>query len=125
VIKEAWEEAGIPASLAGQARAAGAVHLCREQPDGLQRETIFVHDLWLPADFVPAGQDGEVVEHRLVSLPEAARLIANTSGDDVVTADAALVVLDCLMRQGLIAPDARQFLALDALRHPPLHLGGS
>jgi 8-oxo-dGTP pyrophosphatase MutT (NUDIX family) len=120
VVKEAWEEAGIPAPLAAQAPAAGAVHICREQPDGLQRETIFVHDLWLPDDFVPAGQDGEVVEHRLVSLAEAARLIANATGDDVVTADAALVILDCLIRQGMIAPDAPEFLALDALRHPSL-----
>ena len=118
VVKEAWEEAGIPAPLAGQARAAGTVHICREQPDGLQRETIFVHDLWLPADFEPAGQDGEVVDHRLVSLPAAARLVANATGEDVVTADAALVILDCLIRQGMIAPDAPEFLALDTLRHP-------
>jgi 8-oxo-dGTP pyrophosphatase MutT (NUDIX family) len=125
VIKEAWEEAGIPAPLARRARVAGAVHICREQPDGLQRETLFVHDLWLPADFEPTGQDGEVVGHRLVSLPEAARLIANAAGDDVVTADASLVVLDCLLRQGMIAPDAPHFLALEALRHPPLRLAGS
>jgi hypothetical protein len=49
----------------------GAVEICRMQPDGLQRETIFVHDLWLPAESTPAGQDGEVVAHRLVTLPEA------------------------------------------------------
>ena len=73
VVKEAWEEAGIAAALAARAQPAGTVHICREQPDGLQRETIFVHDLWLPADFVPAGQDGEVVGHRLVSLREWAR----------------------------------------------------
>jgi 8-oxo-dGTP pyrophosphatase MutT (NUDIX family) len=125
LVKEAREEAGIPAVRAAQARAAGTVHICREQPDGLQRETIFVHDLWLPADFKPAGQDGEVVDHRLVSLPEAARLIACITGDDVVTADAALVILDCLIRQGMIAPDAPEFLALDALRHPPLDIGGT
>ena len=123
VIKEAWEEAGIPAPLAAQSRAAGAVHICREQPDGLQRETIFVHDFWLPADFVPGGQDGEVVGHRLVPLAEAARLVANATGDDVVTADAGLVMLDCLIRQGMIAPDAPEFLALDALRHPAVDLG--
>ena len=118
LVKEAWEEAGIPASLAAQSRAAGAVHICRTQPDGLQRESIFVHDLPLPADFVPAGQDGEVVEHRLVSLAEAARLVANVAGDDVVTADAGLVIMDCLIRQGMVAPDAPEFLALEALRHP-------
>ena len=119
VVKEAWEEAGIAESLARQACLAGSVDICREQTDGLQRETIFVHDLWLPAASVPAGQDGEVVGHRLVSLPEAARLIANASGPDVVTADASLVVVDCLLRQGAIDPDAPGYAALAALGRVP------
>jgi 8-oxo-dGTP pyrophosphatase MutT (NUDIX family) len=119
VIKEAREEAGIPAGLAAQARSCAALHLCRAQPDGLQRETIFVHDLWLPADYVPAGEDGEAVAHRRVDLAAAARLISHRSGPDLVTADASLVVLDALMRHGAIRADAEEFLALDALRHPP------
>ncbi|MCC7326347.1 MAG: DUF4743 domain-containing protein [Burkholderiales bacterium] len=98
VVKEAWEEAGITAQLAGTARAAGALLIRRDQPDGLHWETIFVHDLWLPDAFVPANQDGEAVEHRRVTLSDAARLIANDRGPDVVTADASLVVLDCLLR---------------------------
>ena len=117
VTKEAWEEAGVPAPLARRAAATGVVTICREQADGLQRETIFVHDLRLPADFVPAGQDGEVVAHRLVSLPEAAELIAHAAGPDVVTADASLVVLDCLLRHGAVDADAPDYLALAALRH--------
>lgn len=116
VVKEAWEEAGIDANVARKAAATGTVTLCREQPDGLQRETIFVHDLWLPETFVPVGQDGEVVAHRLVSLPEAAQLIANVSGPDVVTADASLVVLDCLLRTGAIADACRERATLEALR---------
>jgi 8-oxo-dGTP pyrophosphatase MutT (NUDIX family) len=120
VIKEAWEEAGIAGPLAHRASCAGAVHVCRTQPDGLQRETIFVHDLILPREFVPAGHDDEVVEHRLISLRDAARLIGNTEGTDVVTADASLVIVDCLMRHGLISCDAPDFLALEALRHPPM-----
>ncbi len=118
VVREAWEEAGIGAPLAGLAQPAGAVHIYREQPDGLQRETIFVHDLWLPGAFTPASEDGEVVDHRLVTLPEAARLIAADGGADMVTADASLVVLDFLIRHGRIAPDASGFTALEALRHP-------
>jgi 8-oxo-dGTP pyrophosphatase MutT (NUDIX family) len=119
VVKEAWEEAGISAAVAAHAQGAGTVRICREQPDGLQRETIFVHDLWLPADFVPAGQDGEVAGHRLVALSDLAPLIANADGPDVVTADAALVMLDCLLRHGAIAPDAPDYAALGALRQPP------
>ena len=103
VVKEAWEEAGIGAELASTATLAGSVDIRRVQADGLQRETIFVHDLWLPAAFVPANQDGEAVAHRLVGLDGAARLIANADGPDVVTVDASLVVLDCLRRHGIVA----------------------
>ena len=88
--------------------------------DGLQRETLFVHDLRRPPDFVPANQDGEAVEHRLVSLDEAARTIALTRGHDEVTLDASLVVLDYLIRQGHVRPDQSCYAALAALRHLPL-----
>ena len=118
VIKEAWEEAAVPAPLARLAHPAGTVEICREQPDGLQRETIFVHDLWLPEGFTPAGQDGEVVDHRLVTLAEATRLIAEDEGSNATTADASLVILDFLIRHGRIEPDAPEYEALDALRHP-------
>ena len=123
VIKEAWEEAGIAEPLARTATPAGAVHICRAQPDGLQRETIFVHDLALPADFTPAGQDGEVVDHRLVAIEDAARLVTNDQGADVVTADASLVIVDWLLRRGMITPDLPDYLALEALRHPALQSG--
>ena len=103
VIKEAWEEAGIEQVVSRTARPAGAVHLRRPMFDGLQRETVFAHDLQLPATYVPANQDGEAVEHRLVDLLEAARMIAHDEGPDQVTVDASLVVLDYLVRHGAIA----------------------
>jgi 8-oxo-dGTP pyrophosphatase MutT (NUDIX family) len=117
VIKESWEEAGIRADVAAGATGAGTIDICRTQPDGLQRETIFVHDLELPGDFEPRNQDGEAVEHRRVSLDEAARLIAIESGSDVVTADASLVVLDFLLRHGAITDDAPERAALISLLH--------
>lgn len=116
LVKEAWEEAGISPAIARRARPAATLQICRRQPDGLQRETIYAYDLTLPLDFVPAGQDGEVVEQRLVPLEQAAQLIANRSGEDVVTADASLVIADCLIRHGVIPADAPEFAALDALR---------
>jgi 8-oxo-dGTP pyrophosphatase MutT (NUDIX family) len=117
IVKEAWEEAGLPGVIARRARPAGAVHVRRALFDGLQRETLFVHDLALRNDFVPANQDGEAVEHRLVDLPEAARLIAQERGPDEVTVDASLVVLDYLLRHGAIAPDTQQYVALEGLRY--------
>ncbi|HSC99895.1 MAG TPA: DUF4743 domain-containing protein [Casimicrobiaceae bacterium] len=98
VIKEAWEEAGIDQSLASRATPGGILHVQRAMFDGLQRETVFVHDLGLTPEFLPANQDGEASEHRLVSLAEAARLVATGEGADEVTVDASAVVLDYLMR---------------------------
>jgi 8-oxo-dGTP pyrophosphatase MutT (NUDIX family) len=108
LVKEAWEEAGIDAALARTARSAGTLHVRRLQPDGLQHETIHVHDLWLAPDFVPANQDGEAVEHRLVPLDAMAALLANADGPDVMTADATLVAVDALLRLGAI--DAEEAL---------------
>jgi 8-oxo-dGTP pyrophosphatase MutT (NUDIX family) len=113
IVRESWEEAGIEADLARLAGPAGAVHVCRDQPDGLQRETIYVHDLWLPADFAPANQDGEAVEHRL-STPDG--ILAAVATDDV-TADAGLVIVDFLLRHGHASQRDPSFAALDELRH--------
>jgi len=118
LVKEAWEEAGIASDAAWRARPAGEVKICRDQPDGLQRETIHVHDLWLPAAFAPQNQDGEAVEHRLCSPADALAAIAT----DDVTADASLVVLDFLIRQGHVERSDASFAALDALRQPSVSL---
>lgn len=120
VVKEAWEEAGIPERLARTARPAGVVHSRRAMGDGLQRETLFVHDVVLPSGFVPRNQDGEAVDHRLVSLEEAARTLAHTQGRDEVTPDASLVVLDYLVRHGNIRPDHARYCGLASLLHQPL-----
>jgi len=117
LVKEAWEEAGIPPALASIAMAAGKIEIRRDQPDGLQWETIFAYDLWLPAAFTPANQDGEAVAHLRVDFAEAARLIGCAPGCDEVTADASLVVLDCLLRHGAIDPAGPHFGRLAALRH--------
>jgi 8-oxo-dGTP pyrophosphatase MutT (NUDIX family) len=117
LVKEAWEEAGIPPTIAKDAMASGKIEIRRDQPDGLQWETIFAFDLWLPPTFAPANQDGEAVSHVRVNFAEAARLIGCAAGDDEVTADASLVVLDCLLRHGAIDPAGPHFGRLAALRH--------
>ena len=115
VAKEAWEEAGIDAATARAARPVGIVHATRTMFDGLQRETLFVHDLALSSAFVPRNQDGEAVEHRLVSLANAARIAATSSGDDEATLDASLVIVDYLVRHGTIRPDQPRYAALAGL----------
>ena len=117
VIKEAWEEAGIDAALAARAQHTGTVHILRALPDGLQRETVFVHDIELPPEFQPVNQDGEVTECRRVDLQEAAATIAIDGEIDEVTVDASVVVLDFLIRNGDVPRDQPQFSGLDALRY--------
>lgn len=116
LVKEAREEAGIPASLASNARAAGSLAIVRAQPDGLQRERIHVHDLELPAGFVPCNQDGEVAGFELVDATQAAALASSHDGPDVMTADAALVVTDWLLRHGHIPAHLPVHGRLAALR---------
>jgi 8-oxo-dGTP pyrophosphatase MutT (NUDIX family) len=98
LVRESWEEAGIPPDVAAAAHEGGTIRIERAVPDGFQCETIFTYDLALPAAFVPANQDGEVTEHRLVDLSTVARLLANVDGPDVVTLDATCVALACLRR---------------------------
>jgi 8-oxo-dGTP pyrophosphatase MutT (NUDIX family) len=119
LVKEAWEEAGIAAERAQGARHAGTVDICRDQPDGLQRETIHVHDLWLPAEFVPRNQDGEAVEHRLCAPNTVLSIL---EGDDI-TADASLVIVDMFLRHRHIPSDDPSYAALEALRHPAVSVG--
>lgn len=115
LTKEAWEEAGIRETLSCRAQRAGSVDICRDTSDGLQRETIYVHDLLLPADFAPANQDGEAVEHRLCA-PETVLAVLAT---DDITADASLVIVDFLIRNEHILRGDPSFAALDALRTVP------
>jgi 8-oxo-dGTP pyrophosphatase MutT (NUDIX family) len=96
LLKEAWEEAGIPAELAQRATRGGTVQLLREVPEGVQSELIHVYDLDLPRDFTPRNQDGEVAELRLAAFAEVRRLIDDT---EELTVDAALVALDFFRRR--------------------------
>ncbi len=116
LVKEAWEEAGIPADVASTAQPAGLVRILREQPDGLQRETIHVHDLCLPPDFEPCNQDGEVAEYRLASIDVAAAWLCNDTGSDAVTADAALVIVDWLMRHDHVPAAHPAYRKLETMR---------
>ncbi|MEO8738731.1 MAG: DUF4743 domain-containing protein [Casimicrobiaceae bacterium] len=120
VIKEAAEEAGVPPELASAAQPAGTVHICRARADGLQRETIFVHDLDVPASFVPTATDGEVSAFRLDTLAHAAQLAAASEGPDVVTTDASLVIVDFLLRHGAFPAQAPDVAGLGALRYPAM-----
>ena len=118
-VKEAWEEAGLRDAVACAATPVGTLQIVRDTDGGLFRESIVVYDIALNRDDIPANQDGEAIEHRCVSLTEAARLIALTEGADQVTPEASLVVLDALVRHGAVDPEGAAARVLRSMRATP------
>ncbi len=114
VRKEAWEEAGLAPALLAGLNCLGAVRVEYSVPEGLHREILFVHDLWLPPDCKPANQDGEVAEIRLVPLEEVVQMILTGQ----FTLDAGAVMVDGLMRLGAVLPEDPQYLELTRLLKP-------
>jgi 8-oxo-dGTP pyrophosphatase MutT (NUDIX family) len=112
--KEAWEEAGIAPSLLAGLNCVSAVRVEYSVPEGLHREVLFVHDLWLPDDFKPANQDGEVSEIRSMPIEEVLQLLL--AGD--FTLDAGVVMIDGLLRLGAVLPEDAQYLDLLRLMKP-------
>jgi 8-oxo-dGTP pyrophosphatase MutT (NUDIX family) len=102
LIKEAWEEAGIPAELAARAVPTGAISYRCERPEGLRDDVAFCYDLELPADFVPENTDGEVESFALWPIEE---VLARIRAGEDFKFNVNLVVIDLAIRHGLIAPD--------------------
>jgi 8-oxo-dGTP pyrophosphatase MutT (NUDIX family) len=109
VIKESAEEAAIPAQLAQQAQAVGQVHYQYQGHRGLENSTLFVYDLWLPEDFVPQNNDGEVDSFQLLPLHEIARLTEHT---DEFKDNCNLVNIDLLLRNNVITASHPDYAAL-------------
>ncbi|HUL97115.1 MAG TPA: DUF4743 domain-containing protein [Usitatibacter sp.] len=112
--KEAWEEAGIAPALLADTNCLGAVRVEYSVPEGLHREILFVHDLWLAEDFKPVNQDGEVSE--LQCLPVEEVLQALLAGE--FTLDAGVVMIDGLLRLGAVLPEDPAYLDLLRLMKP-------
>ena len=109
LAKECWEEAAIPADLASQAVPVGTVSYCRETDAGLKADLLFNYDLELPAEFVPRANDGEMEEFLLLPLAEVAELVARGSE---FKDNCSLVVIDFLIRHGVLRPEHPEYTAL-------------
>ncbi len=99
LVKEAAEEAAIPAALARQAVAVGRFDYAMERPEGLRRDRILAYDLALPEAFVPSAADGEVAGFELWPLARA--LDAVRTGDDFKF-NVSLVLIDLFLRRGMV-----------------------
>jgi 8-oxo-dGTP pyrophosphatase MutT (NUDIX family) len=112
--KEAWEEASIPPAMLAGLACVSAVRVEYSVPEGLHREILFVHDLMLPPDFKPMNQDGEVAEIKCVMLEGVVQdLLAGE-----FTHDAGTVMIDGLMRQGILPPEDPMYLEILRLTKP-------
>ena len=119
VVKEAWEEAGIAASLAARAAAGrDGRHLPRAARRPAARDDLRPRSV-AARRFRAGDQDGEAVEHRLVGAsPRPRGSSATPRAATSSTADASLVVARlpaAARRDSGRRPD---YAALDALRHP-------
>ena len=104
VIKEAAEEAGLPAALAARAIHVGTIHYAMERSEGLRRDTLHCFDLELPHDFEPTPTDGEVEAFERWPLTRVLDAVRQT---DDFKFNVNLVLIDLFLRRGLIpAPEA-------------------
>lgn len=109
LIKEAHEEASMPAHLAERAAPASAITYCCERDGGLRPDILFVYDVELPADFTPRPNDGESAGFELWPIE---RVMATVRGSYDFKFNCNLVIIDFLIREGLIGPDEPDYLAL-------------
>lgn len=105
--KECKEEAGIDAELADQARPVGAVAYCRTSERGLKPDVIYCYDLELPPDFKPVCTDGEVETFYIRPVEEVMQTVRDS---DEFKLNCNLVIIDFLLRHGLIPADAPDYL---------------
>jgi 8-oxo-dGTP pyrophosphatase MutT (NUDIX family) len=104
VIKEAEEEAGLPAQVAMRARPVSQVTYRLTLPEGMRNDTLFVYDLELPQGVVPVGADGEVERFELMPIARVIEILRET---DDFKFNVNLVLIDLFLRRGLIgAPGA-------------------
>ncbi len=111
LIKEADEEASVSSNLACRARPVGALGYRMAVDQGLRVDVLFLFDLELPADFVPAARDGEVEDFRLLPISEVMAIVDQS---DDFKFNCNLVLIDFFVRHGLIGPDHPDYLELIA-----------
>ncbi len=107
--KEAHEEASIPDELIARAVPVGAITYCCEGEGGIKPDIQYCFDLEVPADFEPKNRDGEISEFELWSIERVAEVVATSQRFKF---NCNLVVIDFLVRHGLIAPDDADYVAI-------------
>ena len=111
LVKEAAEEASIPAELVARARPVARLSYVMRNEQGMRRDILHAFDLELPEDFTPRPNDDEVERFELWA---AARLLETVRDTDRVKFNVNLVLIDLFLREGLIDPAGAEGRALRA-----------
>jgi 8-oxo-dGTP pyrophosphatase MutT (NUDIX family) len=99
LVKEAEEEAAIPASLARQAVEVARIGYAMQRPEGLRRDLLYCYDLDLSEDFLPQAADGEVEAFELWPID---RVVQTVRDSDAFKFNVNLVLIDLFQRLRLI-----------------------
>jgi 8-oxo-dGTP pyrophosphatase MutT (NUDIX family) len=114
--KECWEEAALPVEIADLARPVGAVTYSRDSDRGLKPDVIYCYDLELPAAVTPRCNDDEVAGFHLWPVEQVMETVRDSGAFKL---NCNLVVIDFLIRHGLIGPEHPDYLELlQGLRAP-------
>lgn len=109
LYKEAIEEANIPKELVQKAEYKSMITYSMLRPEGLRRDVLYCYDLWLPKDFVPQPNDGEVESFQLMRLEEVFQKVCTT---EAFKFNVNLVLIDLFLRIGLIPKRSQQVTSL-------------
>ena len=109
VIKESWEEASVPVTLARKSRRTGELSYIMGVKDGLRRDVLYIYDLILPSDFYPVDQLGEHSRFFLLPVAEILKIVEETNNFKF---NINLVIIDFAIRYGILKPDHPEFLKL-------------
>ena len=109
LIKECAEEAGIAADLAAKSVPVGTISYLTGRSEGLRDDVLFNYDLELPSGFEPFNKDGEVETFYLWPMD---RVIETLERGDEFKFNSALVIIDFLVRWGIIGPDHPDYVEI-------------
>lgn len=103
LVKEAEEEAAMPAELARRAVRTGVLRYAMERPEGLRRDLLHCYEVELPESFAPTPRDGEVESFSLWPLARVADALR--AGGEAFKFNVVAVLAGLLVRHGMFSPD--------------------
>ncbi len=102
LVKEAMEEAAMPAALLANARLCTTITYAMERAEGLRRDILHCYEVELPQDFIPMPTDGEVAGFELWPIERALHAVRTS---DAFKFNVSVVLIALFIRHGLVTGD--------------------